>query len=497
MTDEKFPKPDAFSLDNRRRALAMTPFANSFYDYAEDSLTCYGLDGCAYGGLSDIWLPLADNCIKQMGLAPTCYNVAKFEELMRFDAVAVKRDSIQEEMLSSIDAGRGLMTDENNPENLFIRMFQMPDTPYIRAAGKAIIRDMVALALIPAFAGQSVNPQLLYVFYGKEERGKSTAASVLAGNPPGKTSVFINPENEAERLIKPDRYTSDIDVSDLESKDSGFGSKGLMNKLRGKTVLEFADKDLSYKTSQGRAGILKNFVNMSRVSHRPLFADATKTYNLRCVRIFTTNHRDILTDDLGSRRWVIIDLDKSAAPDKAALAASLKAAGREPTQDEELILDGKNPGLNWVHANLPAMLAHAYEDGDWRKPLTAYPALEDSRADIAENYKKFENHDRVLEGELERFMVPGAFVRQYSVALKAIDMKISEKAVKNSMKNLGFANPLKKLNGKGVRVWAWGDDLPKSEFVYSKRTRHADEEWKWASEAPKDILPIDEVNIEF
>ncbi len=307
-----------------------------------------------------------------------------------------------------------------------------------------MIRDILAMRLRPAKNGDPLSPQLLFVFYGVENCGKSTAVKVLAGGAPN--SVRDCP-----------RYTDALEFNDLRGTDSHSGLQ-LYQKIAGVTAVEFADKPLGSNIHSSRADMLKNFTNKGEIMFRGINAKNMRKYNARCVVIFTTNKQEIMNEDMGSRRWIIIATPQSTRPSDQAARAQLPRERREPTEDEARILRGLNPGLNWVHENFAAMLAHEYERGDWRGGLEASPQMLRLMRDMQRDYASEQSWEVIFENEFTQFLDNQALgMLPIELAKWAEDRRRHDTPglgkIKSKLRAMGWANDPQRVGEKLCRIW--------------------------------------------
>src|ERR1700675_750911 len=219
---------DTDNVSNRRRAMRMAGISEAFLDTSTSKYNIKGPFGWASSLPNETELEmLAEKAIKVMGKSLTVQELTGWRSPLNTLANETKRDLIYEETMALVETGRAHKTDANRPENLFLQLFGLPITPYLQTAGFHVMRDIVALRCLPSFEQDAVIPQLLYVFYGSEGCGKSTAVKVLSGGSPD------------PRLHAP-RYTDTVDFGDLRGSDS-HGDRQLYHKLAGMTAAEFAD----------------------------------------------------------------------------------------------------------------------------------------------------------------------------------------------------------------------------------------------------------------
>lgn len=364
-----------------------------------------------------------------------------WDEVFSLLFTGAMRDSIYEETMRDIEDGRKNMTADNKPEMLFIRSLGLEDTPYHREAGRLCIRDFLAATLLPAYRRAAIEPQILFVLHGGENQGKSTFAKVLSGGAlDGKSH---------------DRFMDQVQLHDLYGSPS-HGFLQLKQKLAGVTVAEFADQDLGDNVRVGLAGALKRFANMGKVEYRNMYADCDQSFNLRCIRIFTTNKQDILTDDMGFRRFIILDVAKTRLPTRSFVEETLLREKRPPTEYEAMILRGHNPNLNWLVENRNAMLAHMYESDDWIGTLSVSAHMQDLMKAMQTPYKAQQNWEIKLLSEMQQFFtLPKLGIAAHNLADWATDYKGEGRPTRRKwsafMTSLGFKCDNKSINNQAVR----------------------------------------------
>jgi hypothetical protein len=368
------------------------------------------------------------------------------------------RDLIYEETLAIVERGRLRVDERNAPELLFIKAFNLPETPYLRQAGWHLIRDIVAMRVRPAFRAPPVIPQLLYVLCGPENDGKSTFVKILAGG-------CVTPSSTSER------YSDSINFKDLEGSAS-HGDHTLHNKIAGKTTVEFADKSLGSTVGKGLADILKHFTNKGGVEYREMNKDDMKRCNLRCVRVFTTNNKEILTEDMGERRWVIINTEDGNRLKAADIQLALLREQRLPTKDEQMLLKGHNPGLNWLCENLEPMLAQMYDSGAWKAELNPTTQMLQMMKKEQREYQSVENWQIVLDHELSlREGVENLGITPVDITNWALDLPGSKAPTSQQygafMHKKGWDSKNHRLmSGKQRRVWFRETEGVKNVKVY-------------------------------
>jgi hypothetical protein len=379
--------------------------------------------------------------LQAMGVDAKVSYMRGWEEMFSLLFTGSMRDTIYEEIMVDIEAGRANKTEDNTPEMLFIKSLGLEDTAYHREAGRLCIRDFIAATLLPAYRKPAIEPQLLFVLHGGENQGKSTFAKVLSGGAlDGKSH---------------DRFQDQVQLHDLYGSPS-HGFLQLKQKLAGVTVAEFADQDLGDNVRSGLAGALKRFANMGQVGFRNMYADGDQSFNLRCIRIFTTNKQDILTDDMGFRRFIILDVAKTQLPSKRSVEELLARENREPTEYEAMILRGHNPNLNWLVENRAAMLAHMYDSDEWRGTLSVSASMQELMRNMQTPYKAQQNWEIKLLSELQQFLgTPRLGIASHNLVDWATDYRGEGRPTRRKwsafMTSLGFRCDNKSVNNQAVR----------------------------------------------
>lgn len=382
---------DVDNVDNRLLALKRIGLTEAHINTATGLKHLRGpfqFENTAYPN-EDERIKLAKLAVEAMGIQVKVSHLKGWEEALSLMFTGTLRDSIHEEIMRDIEIGRENMTNDNKPEMLFIRSLGLEDTPYHREAGRLCIRDYVAASILPAYRQPAIEPQVLFVLHGGENQGKSTFAKVLAG---GSLDGKSYP-----------RFQDQVQMHDLYGSPS-HGFLQLKHKLAGVTVAEFADQDLGDNVRTNLAGALKRFANMGLVEYRNMYSDHDQSFNLRCIRIFTTNKPDIITDEMGFRRYIIIDVAKTKLPSRSFVEETLLREKRPPTEFEAKILRGHNPNLNWLVANRCAMLAHMYESDEWKGTLSVSSHMQDLMKSTQIPYKSQQNWEVKLLSELQEFL---------------------------------------------------------------------------------------------
>lgn len=386
---------------------------------------------------------LAKMAVEAMGLGVKVGNLKHWEDALSLMFTGVIRDTIYEEIMRDIEDGRAKMTQENIPELLFIKSLGLEDTPYHREAGRLCIRDYVAASILPAYNKPAIEPQILFVLHGGENQGKSTFAKVLSGGSLDGKSYL--------------RYQDQVQFHDLFGNNS-HSFLVLKQKLAGVTVAEFADQDLGDNVRSNLAGALKRFANMGRVEYRNMYQTHEQSFNLRCVRIFTTNKPDIITDDMGFRRYIIIDVSKTTLPSRSYLEEHLLREKRMPDEYEAKILRGHNPNLNWLVEHRNAMLAHMYDSGAWKETLSVSAHMQDLMRATQIPYKSQQNWEVKLLSELQEFIkTPRLGLAAHYIVDWATDYKGEGRPTKKKwssfLSSLGFKVHNKTVNNQTSRFY--------------------------------------------
>lgn len=147
------------------------------------------------------------------------------------------------------------------------RYYGVLDTPYSRAVGEY---------LFSALAGRSVHPgcqaDMAVILIGVQGDRKTSAVMALA--------------------LEKDHFGS-IDLSTLDAE--------LAKKLRGKTVLEWAElRGLAGRDKES----IKDWITRRTEEFRDLYQTFPEPYERRCITVGTGNEDEILDDPSGERRWL-------------------------------------------------------------------------------------------------------------------------------------------------------------------------------------------------
>lgn len=141
------------------------------------------------------------------------------------------------------------------------------DTPYTRAVGRYIWSALAGRILRPG-----VKADMAPIFFGGQGIGKSTAIELISP-----VAEFFTKMSFAEK---------DDDLS---------------RKLRGKLVIEIdelrglATRDAEY---------IKSFIAKTAEHWVKKYEERTSTFLRRCIFFASTNHKAILADETGERRWL-------------------------------------------------------------------------------------------------------------------------------------------------------------------------------------------------
>ena len=232
-----------------------------------------------------------------------------------------------------------------------------------------MMRDMMALALRPAYGRPPLTPQLMPTLVDPEEgNGKSSFCRVLGGGAVG---------DDAER----GRYTDAINVAMIVGTAS-HGHHTLAGRCAGKTVAEWADKNLG-ALNETQSGTVKTFINSGVMSWRRMGKDAFRTINWRALNIVTTNNPEVLTQFSGIRRLPIVDLQQWR---------------ERRTTGLEVIRQNRNSGLDWLAAHRGVILTLAYQARDWRGTLAPPDALLKLMKARADDHTRQENWQFIFDG---------------------------------------------------------------------------------------------------
>jgi len=167
--------------------------------------------------------------------------------------------------------------------------FGAADTPLHRVMAlrwmlSAVARVMPEGSGLDGEGGPGCKADAMIVLYGTQGRGKSTALRVLCG------------------------------AEWFKDSDLMLGDKDAYSKLRGAWIYEIAEID---GWGKREASEVKAFLSSREDSYRPAYARHDIDQKRQCVFAGTTNHRDVLKDPTGARRfWPVevgdIDIDALA-----------------------------------------------------------------------------------------------------------------------------------------------------------------------------------------
>ena len=402
---------DQEDLRNKIRAIKEAGVSYNF-DYA---MNCIIKNGDAHSAFPEgEILDVALRALKVMGHKPIEDNLKLAEWRKARLAIAYddRRDTIYEEALAACERGQPLMNETNRPEMLFVNTFGMPNTKYNRLLGHHIMHDHLSLMMKAAFGKNSFTPQLLLFLVGRANFGKSTFVKVLSGASPT-TSPSDSP-----------RYSDKFKFSDFK-ENANLGLRKY-NKLVGRTAMEIAEitaEDITDSVAEE----FKHFVNEGTIQARGIGKEDDFSYNIRCSRIGTSNDEEVITKAMGLRRWAAMNFNLSTWPERNTLEASLQQG--KPTEHEAAILAGRNPGLDWLHENLPAMLAHVYYGPDFDKWTgEVRPELARLLQNVQSDHLSSENWEDIVE--IDFSSVPekaGISIEQ--LALYTADLAMKDKHV--------------------------------------------------------------------
>jgi hypothetical protein len=290
-------------------------------------------------------------------------------------------DSIADEMLALIKKGQTRLKHDPTlaracrPGRLLFNAFPYkPRLSYSEAKfavllGRCMTRDMMALALRPAYGRPPLVPQLMPIIADAEEGGgKSSLCRTLGGGSVGDVSDT-------------GRYTDAISVPMIVGSPS-HGHHTLAAHCAGKTVVEWADKNLG-ALNETHGNVVKNFVNSGVMRWRRMNKDAFQSINWRALNIVTTNLQAVLTPWLGIRRLPILDLERWR---------------ERRTSSPEIIRPNRNTGLDWLAARRDVVLALAFKAGDWRGTLAPPDALRKLMYAKADEHTRQENWQFIFDG---------------------------------------------------------------------------------------------------
>ena len=388
-------------------------------------------------------------------------------------SVARQVNSIADEMLALIKKGEARLKADPSlrrtcrPGRLLFNSFPYkPELRYSEAkfavlVGRCMMRDLLALALRPAYGRPPLTPQLMDTLVDPEEgNGKSSFCRVLGGGAVG---------DDGDR----GRYTDAINVAMIVGTPS-HGHHTLARTCAGKTVAEWADKNLG-ALNETQSGTVKTFINSGVMTWRRMNKDASRTINWRALNIVTTNNPEVLTQFSGIRRLPIVDLQQWR---------------ERRTSGLEVIRPNHNSGLDWLAAHRDVILALAFQARDWRDTLAPPDAmlkLMKARAEAGDHTRQ-ENWQLLLEQALDLAtasmysrpdgqqpaatgagrvagVTPVVLAQWTNETIKG-GKQPTPTAVGRHMAKLGWVHHLRRVRGapRGVseRMWVWEDEVAKA-----------------------------------
>ena len=236
---------------------------------------------------------------------------------------------------------------------------------------------------------------------------------------------------------------------------------------------------------------------MVRIPHRDLFSNTVRIYNRRFIVGFTFNQMQPLNRYMGERRWPFINLRRGRSIKKWQVDIKEQIAnGRgvaDLTEAERIVLKGHNPGLNWLHDNLPEILADMYMMVDWKGPLNIPPRLLELMPDEQADSYSASNVMELFQAELDWIERPGIAISAKSLAMYFHCMNSKEDwipVLRARTKKGGCSwrnHPV--LRGKEygddeqtkpMRLWFYGDDStrqPSGFAVCHRRVDYSGADW--------------------
>ena len=327
-------------------------------------------------------------------------------------------NSIRDAMMERVENGRiwnaeCIARGEAVPrfEDLYVLAWSLPPTRYHELAGYVFGRDWMSLI----FRDEPVPPQSAPILVGPEGIGKSEFVKVIAGGTPGGGN--------------PPWYEDNMDFDLL--KIGAHDQKPLYDRTLRRWGVEFPDKAFGESIGLRLGGILRNWVNLIEIRYRDMFANEVRSVKRYFFEVFTINRRDLLSANMGERRWIIIDL------------YNLPESVWKPWK-----VNGCNPNLNWLTDNMNGMIAEMYDRGDWRASNLALPAelmrlLPESQADnqfVTPALEMFEDELMRLRNGIEPIEIEGRGIAAASINayFHAHNLKVSQFEYSEWLKRRGW-----------------------------------------------------------
>lgn len=378
------------------RSPKVTPFAMR-HDAFKDSVVC-----CDWG--SEEWRPFMDSDYTRLRIAMEHQGLWKVgREMIRDGVHLVAQDDIFD---TAIEWVEGLRWDGvERVESFWIDHFGVADDDqgYARAAAMYTWSALAGRALSPG-----VQADMVPILTGRQGMRKSRGVKAMAPENFATHLNFHEPEVERAR------------------------------KMRGKLVIELAE--LQGLKSRDAEEILA-WITRSEEHWTPKFMEMTTEYRRRFLMIATTNENDFLDNPNGERRWLPLAVgvqDGFRMVDTEHLAHvrdQLWAEGRELF---------KAHGVMWHEAERLAKKEHGNwkADDGWRSAIVRW--LDTRGMDgMAPRDRDFLTLLDVAEGAL---------------GMPARNMKwADQRRISKILRDEGYANSMKMVGKKGVRVWSAPD----------------------------------------
>lgn len=209
-------------------------------------------------------------------------------------------------------------------EDFFIRMWDVEDTPYIRAVGKYLWSQIAGRAMVPG-----IQADLTVLMISSQGKAKS----------------------QGIRAMVPD-------INWFDELDFELSVTERSKRLRGRCLIELGELT---GMSKREIGEVRSFMSATHDTARRLYAENSDTFPRRCVFIGTSNDDEPLTDSAGNRRWLPFTIPDTTKPD--GIADRIRAE-RDQLWAEGIAMFLKG-GVHWQDAEtLARNVTPEYESED-------------------------------------------------------------------------------------------------------------------------------------
>jgi len=288
-------------------------------------------------------------------------------------------------------------------DSMLAAYFGAEDTPLHRAMSlrwmlSAVARVMPVGSGRNSEGGPGCKADAMIVLYGSQGRGKSTALRVLCG------------------------------AEWFKDSDLMLGDKDAFSKLRGAWIYEIAEID---GWGKREASEVKAFLSSREDSYRPAYARHDIDQPRQCVFAGTTNHKDMLKDPTGARRFWPVEVGRI---DLDALA-----------QDREQL---------WAEA----VERYTYDSEQW----WMLPDEDDMLRDIHDDFRQADAWEPlIVEWATGKPREAGHSLWEIAHQACGVDKdKLSQPMqtrLKNVLKSLGWEERRRSTSRGRVRLWVQGD----------------------------------------